>query len=107
ELASLADETPEGKSIVALANRLGTNNHDHDRSKMTFVSFTASTRMSGVDFDSRVIRKGADDSMGRWSGKDLPVEVRERVDAIGRTGGTPLVAGANSASIATKHLTAP
>jgi K+-transporting ATPase ATPase B chain len=104
ELASLADETPEGKSIVALAGRLGTNNHNHDRAKMTFVAFSATTRMSGVDFDSRVIRKGADDSMGRWSEKALPAEVRERVDAIGRSGGTPLVVGENKVILGTIHL---
>jgi K+-transporting ATPase ATPase B chain len=104
ELASLADETPEGKSIVALAGRLGTNSHTHDKSKMTFVTFSASTRMSGVDFDGRTIRKGADDSMGRWSEKDLPADVRARVDAIGRSGGTPLVVGENKVILGTIHL---
>ncbi|HEX7262853.1 MAG TPA: potassium-transporting ATPase subunit KdpB [Candidatus Dormibacteraeota bacterium] len=104
ELASLADETPEGKSIVALAGRLGTNSHNHDRAKMTFVPFSATTRMSGVDVDSRVIRKGADDAMGRWSEKALPAEVRERVDAIGRSGGTPLVVGENKVILGTIHL---
>jgi K+-transporting ATPase ATPase B chain len=104
ELASLADETPEGKSIVALAGRLGTNSHSHDRAKMTFVAFSATTRMSGVDFDGRVIRKGADDSMARWSEKDLPTDVRARVDAIGRSGGTPLVVGENKVILGTIHL---
>jgi K+-transporting ATPase ATPase B chain len=104
ELASLADETPEGKSIVVLANRLGTSRHDHDRLKMLFVAFSATTRMSGVDFDGRMIRKGADDSMGRWSGRDLPVDVRERVEAIGRSGGTPLVVGENKVILGTIHL---
>ncbi len=104
ELASLADETPEGKSIVALAGRLGHNTHEHDRSKMTFVPFSATTRMSGVDFDSRTIRKGADDAMARWSEKELPAEVRERVDAIGRSGGTPLVVGENKTVLGVIHL---
>src|ERR1700686_2592008 len=84
ELSSLADETPEGKSIVALARRLGPNSVERDKKGMTFIAFSATTRMSGVDFDSRVIRKGADDAMGRWSEKGLPTDVRARVDAIGR-----------------------
>jgi K+-transporting ATPase ATPase B chain len=104
ELASLSDETPEGKSIVALARRLGSNGETMDTKAMTFVAFSATTRMSGVDFDSRIIRKGADDAMGRWSGKDLPAEVRERVDAIGRSGGTPLVVGENRVILGTIHL---
>jgi K+-transporting ATPase ATPase B chain len=104
ELASLADETPEGKSIVALAHRLGSNGQTIDKAKMTFIPFSATTRMSGVDFDGRTIRKGADDAMGRWSERDLPPEVRERVDTIGRSGGTPLVVGENKIVLGTIHL---
>src|SRR6202030_2597796 len=51
ELDSLSDETPEGKSIVALARRLGSNGQTVDKAKMTFIAFSATTRMSGVDFD--------------------------------------------------------
>src|ERR1700674_773232 len=104
ELASLADETPEGKSIVALANRLGSNGQAQDRARMIFIAFSATTRMSGVDFGGRAIRKGADDSMARWSGKDLPADVRARVDGIGRSGGTPLVVGENKIVLGTIHL---
>jgi K+-transporting ATPase ATPase B chain len=116
ELASLADETPEGKSIVALAHRLGSNGHTMDKTNMTFISFSATTRMSGVDISpreagfagtpsgGRAIRKGADDAMGRWSERGLPAEVRERVDAIGRSGGTPLVVGENKIVLGTIHL---
>ena len=104
ELASLADETPEGKSIVVLANRLGSKGQTMDRAKMTFIAFSATTRMSGVDLDSRAIRKGADDSMALWSGKDLPADVRERVDTIGRSGGTPLVVGENKVVLGTIYL---
>jgi K+-transporting ATPase ATPase B chain len=104
ELASLADETPEGKSIVALAHRLGSNGHIMDKAKMTFIAFSATTRMSGVDFGGRAIRKGADDAMGRWAEGNLPAEVRERVDAIGRSGGTPLVVGENKIVLGTIHL---
>src|ERR1700687_4137161 len=104
ELASLADETPEGKSIVALAHRLGSNGHALDKARMTFIAFSATTRMSGVDFDSRIIRKGADDAMGRWSASGLPADVRTRVDTIGRSGGTPLVVGENKIVLGTIHL---
>ena len=103
ELASLADETPEGKSIVALARRLGANGATQT-TDMTFVPFSATTRMSGVDFDGRTIRKGADDAMARWSGKDLPGDVSERVATIGRSGGTPLVVGENQVILGTIHL---
>jgi K+-transporting ATPase ATPase B chain len=103
ELSSLADETPEGKSIVALAQRLGSN-QEAGTDAMTFVPFTAATRMSGVDFDGRTIRKGADDAMATWSGQILPDEVRERIEAIGRSGGTPLVVGENKRILGTIHL---
>ncbi|HEY0831978.1 MAG TPA: potassium-transporting ATPase subunit KdpB [Candidatus Dormibacteraeota bacterium] len=104
ELASLSDETPEGKSIVTLARRLGSNGANRDQKGMAFIAFSASTRMSGVDFDGHVIRKGADDAMGRWSAKGLPPEVSERVDAIGRSGGTPLVVGENQVVLGVIHL---
>jgi K+-transporting ATPase ATPase B chain len=94
ELASLADETPEGKSIVALANRFGVRTESP--SGLTFVPFTAQTRMSGADFDGNSIRKGAADRVEAWchegiqSGAMAP-EVREAVERIARAGGTPLV----------------
>src|SRR5215467_7918894 len=103
ELSSLADETPEGKSIVALARRLGAN-ATANGDGMTFVPFSATTRMSGVDLDHRSIRKGADDAMARWSGKDLPSDVAERVATIGRSGGTPLVVGEDHVVLGTIHL---
>jgi K+-transporting ATPase ATPase B chain len=104
ELSSLADETPEGKSIVALARRLGSTAAANSQDGMTFVPFSASTRMSGVDFNGRIIRKGADDAIGRWSGKDLPADVSDRVATIGRSGGTPLVVGENNVILGTIHL---
>ncbi len=103
ELASLADETPEGKSIVTLARRLGSNGHVNGQ-EATFVPFSATTRMSGVDYDGREIRKGADDAIARWSGADLPVGVAENVMTIGRAGGTPLVVGENRTVLGTIHL---
>jgi K+-transporting ATPase ATPase B chain len=104
ELASLADETPEGKSIVTLAQRLGSTVDSGQRAAMVFVAFTATTRMSGVDFDSRSIRKGADDAIARWTEMDLPADVRERVDSIARSGGTPLVIAENKRVLGTIHL---
>src|SRR6202165_2914560 len=104
ELASLADETPEGKSIVTLAKRLGSTADSGQQAGMVFVAFTAATRMSGVDFNSRSIRKGAEDAIARWTEKDLPADVRERVDGIARTGGTPLVVAENKRVLGTIHL---
>jgi potassium-transporting ATPase ATP-binding subunit len=104
ELASLADETPEGKSIVTLAKRLGSTVDAGLQAGMVFIAFTAATRMSGVDFNSRSIRKGSDDAIARWTEKELPVDVRERVDGIARTGGTPLVVAENKRVLGTIHL---
>ncbi|HVD00519.1 MAG TPA: potassium-transporting ATPase subunit KdpB [Candidatus Dormibacteraeota bacterium] len=103
-LSSLADTTPEGKSIVSLAGRLGTDVTGRAEKEMVFVAFTATTRMSGVDFDDRSIRKGADDAIARWSEHDLPEAVRESVELIGRSGGTPLVVGENQKVLGTVHL---
>jgi K+-transporting ATPase ATPase B chain len=103
ELASLADETPEGKSIVTLARRLGSNGRTNGH-QATFVPFSATTRMSGVDYLGREIRKGADDAIARWSGMDLPAGVAENVATIGRAGGTPLVVAENHVILGTVHL---
>ncbi len=108
-LASLADETPEGRSVVTLAKRLGTK-ADEATTEMEFLPFSATTRMSGVDFDGRSIRKGAADSVATWVGNPLPDPVRERVELIARSGGTPLVVaegarnGAKSELLGTIHL---
>jgi K+-transporting ATPase ATPase B chain len=89
QLASLADETPEGRSIVVLAKqRFGIRERelsaDHE-----FIPFTAQTRMSGVDVDGSEIRKGAVDAVVGWSGRALPAELADEVERIGRAGGTP------------------
>jgi K+-transporting ATPase ATPase B chain len=104
ELSSLADDTPEGKSIVALARRLSPNNVERETKGMTFIPFSASTRMSGVDVGDRSIRKGADDAVAHWAGSDLPVGVREAVDTIARAGGTPLVVAESRVVLGTVHL---
>jgi K+-transporting ATPase ATPase B chain len=104
ELASLADETPEGKSIVTLARRLGSTGETASRDGMVFVAFTAATRMSGVDRNGLSIRKGADDAIATWTEAPLPKEVREQVDTIARSGGTPLVVAQNKRVLGTIHL---
>ncbi len=95
QLSSLADETPEGRSIVVLAKeRYGIRERDVHALKATFVPFTAQTRMSGVDLDGREIRKGAADAIDayvRAKGGSFPAEVRASVDGIAKQGGTPLV----------------
>jgi K+-transporting ATPase ATPase B chain len=89
-LASLADETPEGKSIVVL----GRDKHDvgHDvPAGAEFVAFSAHTRMSGVDVGDRHIRKGASDAIARYTAAPLPPDVRGAVDDVAKRGATPLV----------------
>ena len=87
--ASLADQTPEGRSIVQLALTLGAADAELP-GRAEFVPFTAQTRMSGVDLPSRQIRKGAGSAVQQWLG-DTPAELRPMVDAIAAEGGTPLV----------------
>ena len=95
QLASLADETPEGRSIVVLAkNRFGLRGRELAEIHANFIPFSAQTRMSGVDFDGRCIRKGASDRIAafvRESGGEVPGELTSIVEGIGKQGGTPLV----------------
>jgi potassium-transporting ATPase ATP-binding subunit len=94
QLASLADETPEGRSIVVLAKeRFAIRERDLE-GEHAFVPFTATTRMSGLDFDGRQIRKGAADSVKRWvveQGGTVPDDLDPIVERISRAGSTPLV----------------
>jgi potassium-transporting ATPase ATP-binding subunit len=95
QLASLADETPEGRSIVVLAKeKYGIRERDVERLGATFVPFTAQTRMSGVNLDGRQVRKGATDAIEahvKQFGGAVPPEIRAVVDTIAKSGGTPLV----------------
>ena len=95
QLASLADETPEGRSIVILAKKeYGIRERDIKTLGARFIPFTAKSRMSGVDFDGREIRKGASDAMEsyiRSKGGNVPEEARSIVNGIAVQGGTPLV----------------
>jgi potassium-transporting ATPase ATP-binding subunit len=108
QLASLADETPEGRSIVVLAKeKYGLRARDIAELGATFVPFSAQTRMSGVDFDGRRVRKGAADAIEelvRSMGGQFPAAVRAEVDHISRDGGTPLVVAEGAKVLGTIQL---
>src|SRR5215510_10511619 len=93
QLSSLADETPEGRSIVVFAKeKYGLR--ERELVGADLVAFTAQTRMSGVDMDGRSVRKGAADAVRRWveeQGGTVPSEIGDTVDSIAAQGGTPLV----------------
>ena len=95
QLSSLADETPEGRSIVVLAKKkYGLRGRELAPHEAMFVPFTAQTRMSGVDYDTREIRKGAADAIQTYlgnSGGHLAGELTAIIERISREGGTPLV----------------
>ena len=98
-LSSLADETPEGKSIIELAGTRGIK-ATTNRQGMEFIAFTAETRSSGVNLpDGTKIRKGAFDailSMAQKNGTNVPANIEENVKAIAQNGGTPLVVSKNN-----------
>jgi K+-transporting ATPase ATPase B chain len=108
QLSSLPDETPEGRSIVVLAKeRFGLRGRDLANMQARFVPFTAQTRMSGVDFDGRIIRKGAADAIENYLKQNdgsMPAELRATVDTISRSGGTPLVVVENNRALGVIHL---
>jgi K+-transporting ATPase ATPase B chain len=108
QLASLADETPEGRSIVVLAKeKYGIRERDIHALGASFVPFTAQTRMSGVNLDSRQIRKGAADAVEKWineRGGGLSDQVRLSVEQIARGGGTPLVVAEANRALGVIHL---
>jgi K+-transporting ATPase ATPase B chain len=94
QLASLADETPEGRSIVVLAKQDYGLRERELRPGHLFVPFSATTRMSGLDADGRQIRKGAADAVKRWvieQGGTVPAELDQIVERVARAGSTPLV----------------
>jgi K+-transporting ATPase ATPase B chain len=110
QLASLADETPEGRSIVILAKERyglrGDTTAEKQRS-MHFIPFSAQSRMSGVDMDGLSIRKGAADAITAYiqeQGKTVPSELKSIVDSIARSGGTPLVVARNGEALGVVHL---
>jgi K+-transporting ATPase ATPase B chain len=108
QLSSLADETPEGRSIVVLAKRkFDLRGRDIEKLGAKFIPFSAQTRMSGVDFDGREIRKGAADAIEvfvKGKGGSVPEKVKTAVQAISREGGTPLVVADGSKVLGTIYL---
>jgi K+-transporting ATPase ATPase B chain len=93
QYASLADETPEGRSIVVLAKQYGLREHELEPQHACFIPFTAQTRMSGVDLNGTRLRKGAGDAIVRWVGSEggaAPGELSTVLDRVARAGSTPL-----------------
>jgi K+-transporting ATPase ATPase B chain len=108
QLASLSDETPEGRSIVVLAKeKYNLRGRDLGGIHAEFVPFTAQTRMSGVNLPGTRIRKGSADAIARFleeQGASLPQKVRDHVEEIARAGGTPLVVAENSSALGVIYL---
>jgi K+-transporting ATPase ATPase B chain len=108
QLSSLPDETPEGRSIVVLAKEMyGLRGRELGELQVEFVPFSAVTRMSGVNMDARIIRKGSTDAIAAFlkeNGGSLPDEVRAAVETVARSGGTPLVVAENRQALGVIHL---
>jgi K+-transporting ATPase ATPase B chain len=105
QLASLADETPEGRSVVILAKKFGIRARQlSEMPKVTFVPFTAQTRMSGVDLDGLSYRKGAAAAIRVYVGGRMPDSVEKDVKSIAKSGGTPLVVASKDQVLGTVHL---
>jgi K+-transporting ATPase ATPase B chain len=106
QVASLADETPEGRSIVVLAKQYGIREHSFDASAR-FVPFSAETRMSGVDVDGFRLRKGAGDAIITFvaaEGGQAPPELKSVVDRVASEGGTPLAVARDSQVLGVVYL---
>lgn len=108
QLSSLADETPEGRSIVVLAKeKYGLRGRELSDREAEFIPFTAQTRMSGVNRNGSQIRKGAADSVQKWVIEQsgcIPAELDEIVNRIAATGGTPLVVAVNDKALGVIYL---
>ena len=107
QISSLADETPEGRSIVVLAKQYGIRERDFGTHEATFVPFTAETRMSGIDVDGRRLRKGAGDAIIAWvesQGGQAPTELRSELDRVAGEGGTPLAVAQDSQVLGVVYL---
>ena len=108
QLSSLADETPEGRSIVVLAKeKYGLRGREVAEHNAQFIPFSAYTRMSGVDMDGRRLRKGATDAIAQFvkdAGGNVPQSLMEISDRISRNGGTPLAVADGSRVLGVIHL---
>ena len=107
-LSSLSDETPEGRSIVALArSTYAQSEPDLASRSVVFIPFSAQTRISGIDIDGRKIRKGAVDAVLKYAGQTMteaPAAFREAVESISRSGGTPLAVANSRKLLGVIHL---
>jgi len=104
-LSSLADDTPEGKSIVRLAEeKFGWAGSDRQTASMHFINFSAHTRMSGVDIGEMSIRKGAPDSILVLSGNSGSSETLRAIERVAKTGGTPLLVSRDKMILGVVHL---
>jgi K+-transporting ATPase ATPase B chain len=107
QLASLSDETPEGRSVVILAKKYGIRERHLDADETQFVPFTAQTRMSGVDWSDGRVRKGATDSVIAWTreqGGEVPPDLTALVRSVSEQGGTPLVVAHDKRLLGVIHL---
>ena len=108
QLSSLADETPEGRSVVVLAKeKYGLRGREVSQHEANFIPFSAYTRMSGVDMDGRMFRKGASSAIAKFikeMGGNIPANFEETADRISRTGGTPLAVAENARALGVIHL---
>ncbi len=107
QLASLSDETPEGRSVVVLAKEFGIRQRHLETDETEFVPFTAQTRMSGIDWNGVRIRKGAADSVVAWvreQGGTVPADLDARVKEVSEQGGTPLVVARDRQILGVIHL---
>ena len=108
QMASLADETPEGRSIVVLAKqKYNLRERDLTKLEAEFIPFSAHTRMSGVNLKDKVIRKGSVDAIQKYvreKGSELPENVKLSCESIAKSGGTPLVVAEDSKVLGAVHL---
>jgi len=109
QLASFADETPEGRSIVVLAKeKYGLRGRELAPHNPVFIPFSAQTRMSGVDMDGKEIRKGAPEAIARYvaeKGQIVPEEMQQHIERIAKSGGTPLLVAQNFRVLGAIELT--
>ncbi|HKM84130.1 MAG TPA: potassium-transporting ATPase subunit KdpB [Candidatus Acidoferrum sp.] len=109
QLASFADETPEGRSIVVLAKeKYGLRGRELAPHNPVFIPFSAQTRMSGVDMDGKEVRKGAPEAIARYvaeKGQVVPQEMQQQIERIAKSGGTPLLVAQNFRVLGAIELT--
>ncbi len=105
QLSSLADETPEGRSVVVLAKKFGIRERQiHELANAQFINFTAQTRMSGVDLDGVQYRKGAAEAIRQFVNSSVPASIEQATEKVARSGGTPLLVATREKVLGVIHL---